>query len=233
MKKKAFIYLIILVLAYPLGAQNDDNLNANVKYVNYVVSRSGNSPGTVFRNPANNLKGSFHLFKDWNHMGIIKTTQDEAFKIENINLNIKDNRYESKVGNDSIFVFDMENIDYLLIDYRKFRSYNLPEYDAGKIMEVIIEHNDLALLKEYKSDIKIGEPHPLMLERTTDEYFIKSSYYLKRGDKFEKFSLSKKKINGLVEADRIKDLSKYVKSNKLSYKKDKDVNQMLTYILKN
>ena len=100
-------------------------------------------------------------------------------------------------------------------------------------MEVIVDHSAFALLKEYKIDIKIGEPHPLMLEPTTDEYIIKSSYYIKRGNGIEKFKLSKKNILGLVSKENVKKMEQFVKENKLSYKKDKDVNQMLTYIMKN
>jgi hypothetical protein len=233
MKKNIFIYLLLLVLSYPLGAQTGDNIKASSKYINYVVAKSGDATGVYFRNPPSKLKGSYHLFEDWDHLGIIKTTQDKSFKIENINFNIKDNRYESKIGNDSIFVFDLENVDYLLIDYRKFRSYNLPKNDANVIMEVIVDHSAFALLKEYKIDIKIGEPHPLMLEPTTDEYIIKSSYYIKRGNGIEKFKLSKKNILGLVSKENVKKMEQFVKENKLSYKKDKDVNQMLTYIMKN
>ena len=233
MKKNIFIYLLLLVFSYPLDAQTDDNIIASANYITKVVAKSEGSTGVYYRNPPNKLKGSYLLFEDWDHLGIIKTTRDKSFKIENINFNIKDNRYESKVGNDFVYVFDLENVDYLLIDYRKFKSYNLPEDDANVIMEVIVDHSAFTLLKKYKIDIKIGEAHPLMLEPTTDEYIIKSSYYIKRGDNVEKFKLSKKNINDLIGADKRKALSKYVKSNKLSYKRDKDVNQMLTYIMKN
>ena len=107
---------------------------------------SGDVPGKYFRNPQKKIKGTYHLFKNWNNHGIIKTTNNKVYKIENINFNIRNNRYESKIGNDSIFILDLENIDYVTINYRKLKSFYFSEngtykrdQDVNKMLSYILK----------------------------------------------------------------------------------------------
>ena len=180
------------------------------------------------KNPKKKITGSFHLFKSWKNIGEIKTINNKSYGIKNINFNIRDNSFESSVGNDSVFVFDLENINFVNINSRKFKSFYFTEIKSNKIFEIILESNSFLLLKEYNCGIKINEPDPLMFRKNTDQYIIKTSYYLKDRNELRKFSLNKKNVLKLF-SDKSTQVAKFAENNNFSFKRDSSLKKIFNY----
>ena len=56
--------------------------------------------GTVFFNPEKKAEGSVHLYENWNNFGIIHAADGQKFSLKNINFNIENNTFKSKIGQD-------------------------------------------------------------------------------------------------------------------------------------
>lgn len=179
-------------------------------------------------NTPNERIGSYYLFKNWKNICIINTT-DGNYKIQNGNINIKDQRFESKFGKDSIFSFNLTNINFIIINNRKFVKVQENNYKKNKIYEVIYEDENKNLLKEYYIELKKGEIDPLMIKPTRDKYITRTQYFLSEDEKFNKIKLNKKNLNNAFEASKKNSVKSYVKKHKLSYRKENDVRKILTF----
>jgi len=211
-------------MAEPVVANNDilNNLNK--------VNRTGQTSGYFF-NPPRDIEGSYYLFKNWENNAVIVFNNEKTFVLDNINLSVKDNRFETQINKDSVYAFDFYKINYVVINSRKFRAFSSPKDGLNRIFrifEVIAEKNTFTLLKGYELGVKVNDPDPLMPKPNKDEYFIKRSYFLAKEGNIEKFRLSKKNILDLIGKDNRRAFEKYVNENNLSYKKDEDIGKMLT-----
>jgi len=208
-------------------AQNNNVENNGAQVFGNVASssRSYGSTSGVFINPAKKAQGSVHLFKDWNNVAVIHSSDDQRFSLKNINLNIERNMFESKISEDSIFTFNFNNIDRFVINNRVFRNYY---YDGtNRIFEVIYDSGKITLLKGYKIQLVKGSPNP-MLNRSTDKNVQKEFYFLKEGSSINSFRLKKKSILALMSSEQAKSAEKYAKDNRLSFNDDADINRILT-----
>jgi len=165
--KKAF-FLIVFSVTSILLAQTNNNVENNSADVFGKVGNSATSygsPSATFFNPARRVEGSVYLFDKWTNQGVIHTSDSQKFSLKNINLNIERSTFESKISEDSIFTFNFNNIDRILINNRVFKNYY---YDGtNRIFEVIYDSGKLVLLKGYKIQLVKGSPNP-MLNRSTD-----------------------------------------------------------------
>ncbi len=177
------------------------------------------------KNPPRKVLGSYYVFDDWKNKGIIQVSDDKGYKIGNININVKDGRFEAQAGKDSIFTFNTEFVDFFLINNKKYKDIYLDKFKQSKICEIILEDEAYTVLKVYHSDVKKNDPDPLMLKPDADEYVVSSHYYIKRGGDIEKFRLNRKQVIGLF-ADHKKLMESYVKEHKLSYNKAEHLKKM-------
>ena len=207
--------------AEPFVTNNDIMNNLN------KVNRSGQTSGYFF-NPPRDIEGSYYLFKNWKNKAIIIFIDEKTFALENINFSVKDNRFESQITKDSVYAFDFSNINYVIINSRKFKAFYSPNDGINRMFEVIAEKIEFILLKGYEIGVKVNDPNPLMIKPIKDEYIIKDSYFLVRQGDMQPFKLNKENILSLIVEENEKAFEKYVKENKLSYKKDKDIAKMLT-----
>lgn len=221
--------LLIAVMTVGLSsAQTNNNVENNGAQVFGNVansSRSYGSTSSTFINPTKKAQGSVHLFKDWSNIAVIHTADKQKFSLKNINLNIERNTFESKISEDSIFSFSFNNIDRFVINNRVFKSLY---YDnSNRVFEVVYESGKLTLLKGYKIQLVKGSPNP-MLNRSSDKNVQKKFYFIKQGNSIKPFRLKKSNILGLLSSDQAKTAEKYAKDNRLSFKKDADLNRILT-----
>lgn len=180
-------------------------------------------------NPPKNIKGSFHLFKTWNNIAVLTVLNyEKKLLLKNINYNIDRDVFESRINKDSVFVFNFENIEGITINSREFQYLYFPAVRGNKTFEVVYDGGDFSILKEYYMYLVEGSDNPQV--NRPSKYVQKSKYYIRRNNSFKTFKLKKKNILEIV-GDRASDLEAYVEENKLSYKKDSDVKQMLTNFL--
>jgi len=117
---------------------------------------------------------------------VIHTSDSQKFSLKNINLNIERSTFESKISEDSIFTFNFNNIDRILINNRVFKNYY---YDGtNRIFEVIYDSGKLVLLKGYKIQLVKGSPNP-MLNRSTDRNVQKEFYFVMQNNLIKPFRL--------------------------------------------
>jgi len=228
MKKIILLTATVMTVGLSYAQTNNNNVENNSSQI-LNASSSSRSYGTssaTFVNPAKKAQGSIHLFKSWNNLAVIHTTDQQKFSLKNINLNIERNTFESKISEDSIFTFNFNNIDRFVVSNRIFKNHY---YDnSNRVFEVIYESGKVSLLKGYKIQLVKGSPNP-MLNRSTDKNVQKYFYFIKEGSSIKSFRLKKSNILDLMSSDQAKAAEKYAKSNRLSYKKDADINAILTH----
>lgn len=147
-----------------------------------------------------------------------------------MNVNVKENAFESKISKDSVFTFDKQNIEKIVISGRKFKLFDLN--NTNKIYEIIFKSKNFSIIKGFDFKFIEGSSNP-MINRKSDRYVVKSKYYLKTDNQIEKIKLRKKDLLKLF-ADKVnkEKFEIYMKSNKLSYKNELDVRIGLNYVLK-
>ncbi len=185
------------------------------------------SGGNIFFNKPTNLKGDIHVFSQWKNKGVIRI-DNKDYRLGNINFNIKTNNFESQVGKDSVFILDIANVNHVYINNRKFKSFYFAKKKSDKSFEIIYDGDDFKLLKGYEVGIKYGETDPLMVRKKVDTYFITKTHYIRKGTDIQEITLKKKKIVSLFK-DKTDLINKFVKENKLSYKKEIDLKKIFNY----
>ena len=235
MKRILFI-LLISAVTFNLSAQTSETTNttfANAADIalNSAGSNNVRAHGTAFLfvNPKRPTEGSFYLFDTWKNDAIIETKDNKKFRLRNINIDLRRNSFQSRIDNDSIFTFNLNNIEKFVINNKVFKNVF---YDGGKrVYQVVYESDAYSILKAYDVKLISGSPNP-MVNRMRDKYVRKESYFLKQDNKVKPFRLTKRKLQTLIgDETKINELDAYMKKYKLSYKKELDVQKALKNIL--
>ena len=227
---KIILSLACLLTISSALAQNNDNIVNNTAVTMDQASNAGQSSygaSAYFVNPARAVDGTVYLFEDWNNAGVIYAA-NQRFSLKNINLNIQRNSFESKVGQDSLFSFNFNNVEKFVINGRTFKNYYWE--DDNRVYEIIYESENWSIIKGFKIVEVTGSANP-MLNRSRDRMVRKMFYYLKDDKGIHSLILKRKKILKLVKGDG-KDIEKtanFAKANKLSYKKEEDLRKILEY----
>jgi hypothetical protein len=228
---RLLLFTFLFFSASLIFSQTTNSPDNTTAYISIVESFSKalntyGEAGTFFNKPKK-IVGNIYVFEDWNTKSNI-VMNDKVYKLKKINLNMLTDKFEAKVGIDSMFAFNSSNIDYIVINNRKFKNY----YEAGsggnRNFELIYDGDELKLLKGYEVGVRYNEPDPLMIKKNVDNYFTTKTYYIKRGEDIKQIKLKKKNILN-VFGSKASVVDKFVKSNKLSYKKEKDLNKMFIY----
>jgi hypothetical protein len=194
--------------------------------------KSSYGASAYFVNPARAVDGTVYLFDNWKNAGVIYATTNQRFALNNINLNIERNSFESKVGKDSLFSFNFNNIEKFVINGRTFKNYYWN--DDNRVYEIIYEGQQWSIIKGFKIVEVTGSANP-MLNRTRDRIVRKMFYYIKDDKGIHPFRLKKNKILKLLNADDAKaeKIKNFAKMNDLSFKKENDVRKIIEYSRKN
>ncbi len=173
------------------------------------------------------IEGTVYAFEKWDNLGRIYIDR-KAYRLNNVNFNMWTNTIEAQVGKDSVYVFDLANVEYASINNRKFKSFYFAKDNKNKIFEVLYEEEGFSVLKGYVVDIKRGEVDPLMVKKKTAKYYTTKTYYIKQGNAIEVMTLKKKSMLPLFK-EKSSLVSAFVKENKLSYKKEVDLKKVFSY----
>lgn len=177
--------------------------------------------------PSKKTEGSSLLFEDWDTKGTI-VLGDKEYHIINLNYDIKKEQFLTRINQDSIFVFDFNNIDKIILNDRTFKQIYDTKNNQTNIYEVIFEDENFSLLKDYSVYTIEASPDP-MLNRPNDKIKTISSYLVYKDKLMEPFKWNKRSILGLVDDDKKDEFEKYIKKNNLSYKEESDVSKVLKY----
>ncbi|WGK63642.1 hypothetical protein [Croceiramulus getboli] len=175
------------------------------------------------------VRGRYHALEDWNNKGVLAVRDGGKYIINSVNLNLRKDLFESRITEDSLFVFNRDNVEFLVINGRKFEYINSGIHGGTKPFEVLYEGDAIKLLMTYDLEVKQPESNdPLMIKSDKPEFDIDNTYYLKEGNSLRAFNVRKRDILDYFGAqkDKIKD---FVKAENLSYRDARDFAKMLAY----
>ena len=217
--------LTVLCLLLSGSVYTQTNFNAGLS----MGGNDTNFGSSFFYNTRNIVLGSVYLFDEWDNSAEIHTLSSEKFLVRNINLNINRNAFEAKLtDSDSIFSFNFNNIKQVVINDKIYKNYFYN--DDNRVYEIIYETEKFSIMKGFSVKLVKGHYNP-MVRISNDKYSKFSSYFIKLNNSIKTFKLRKKSVINLLSADKnsISRLEIYVNAKRLSYKKEKDVIQILDY----
>ncbi len=214
---KTIIKLLVIISFFQVYSQGKEQ----DPYGGQIYSPS-QITGNRFLDKEDEFTGTTYLFSEWENDGKFYIN-GKSYKVNNININALKNDLESKIGKDSILVYDKYKIDSVVVNKRKFKKYN-----DNSFYEVIFEGDSKSLLKKYKVDVVKGTYNVAQGKYDKTKLKLSDTYYIKEGENISSFNLSKKSIIKLCEGNETS-IKKYIKTNKLSIKKDEDIAKILKY----
>ena len=200
----------------PRGPGNPFSGNTRIDYARILIPK-----------PDYKIEGSVYAFERWDNKGLLQVDKS-AYKLSNINFNMRTNSIEAKVGKDSVYIFDLANVEHAFINNRKFKSYYFAKDRKDRIFEQLHEDKEFDILIGYEVGVRKAEIDPTMVKKQVSKYFTTKTYYIKRGIDIKPLRLKKKEILPLF-GSKSNDVAIFVKENKLSYKKDYDLKKIFSY----
>ena len=177
----------------------------------------------------NAIEGSAFLFDNWKNRGVLMVGEKE-YVFLNINYHIQKESFMSEMDGDSTFVFNLNNVNRVSINGRHFKSiYNVNE-SKNKVYEIVYESKKLSLLKGHGLKYINPNPNP-MVSRPVGKIKHIKKYFVYKDDRLSPIKLKKSKILELFDIDKRKLVVKYAKKNKLSFKKERNLQQILHYYM--
>lgn len=175
------------------------------------------------------VKGSTYLFPDWKTKAIVSTKSGKSYKLSGLNYDAKLDKLVAKIGVDSLFSFNPSTIDQAIINNRTFKRYLDPEFSRNSFYEVLVDNKSSQLLKRINVTVKDGYINPMTkTQEVSDSYTFKESYFIYREDSVTKISSKKREFLKMFKEKSIA-LKEYMKSNKLSIKKENDLKQIFKF----
>lgn len=226
--KVSFFCLLMSFCVQKGYSQNNNFVENNAKSLSAAASSNIQAQGqsAYFYNPRIPVDGSEYLFDEWENIARVYTNDNYTYSLKNINLNIKRNSFVSKLGKDSIFTFDMNNIDKIIINEKIYKS--VFSEDGKRIYQVIYEDTDFSILRGFSIQTVPSSPNP-MVNRRSDRLVRKQILFLKKDDAVKKFKLTKRRVLDLINTDNKEAVLRYAKEKKLSFRKEEDLNKILEY----
>jgi len=171
--------------------------------------------------------GTVYLFDDWASKGYV-IAGDKRFVFPKMNFNVSQGAVVSKFSKDSIFNIGLTGYDMILLNGKVFKSIYNPARGGNVMYQVIYEGPDYSLIKDFSLEIKESDPNP-MVNRSRRKIIKKEHYFLVEGARFTKIKPSKKAL-AKIAGDKADAMKAYVKSARLSYKKDEDLVKILNHL---
>ena len=222
------LFLVSNFIFSQTNMQTDFRSAVSGETTNFGTSFFYNQPNKV-------ILGSAYLFDEWNNNGEIQTLTGERFLVRNINLNISRNAFEAKINdNDSIFSFNFNNIDQIIINEKKYKNY----FSNGdnRVYQVIYNDKNFSLLKGFSVKLVTSSGNP-MVNRSNDKYVKKREYFFRNvnDNLIESFRLNKRSLNKVIQNSPKGSATvlAYIELNDLTYKNELDVVQILTFAFGN
>jgi hypothetical protein len=224
---KIFIYSsLFILLFYQISiAQAVDP--KNVIRTNTLDYSATGGYVNAFNNTTDTTEGSPYLFSNWNFPVKIYTSTKEAFQILNFNYNIENKSVESKVSDNSVFIFDPKNINYIVRDGLTYRYFDINKNFV--LCKINYESPKVNFVTVYTTTISKGVLNPMTQITSNSRYNQYSDYFVQVNKyTFEKIKLNKSTILNLF-GDKASLVSTFAKNNNLSFGAEKDVVAIFNY----
>ena len=155
----------------------------------------------------------------------------KVYSVDKINYNIKTNQFQSRLKNDSIFIYHLEGLKRVVVNNTNFAIMYNQVQGKEKIYEVIKSGTKITLVKDHTIKHRKASPNP-MVNRKNDKFIKKWKYYtVDNQDRIMPFKAKKKFLLGMIkDKGKKQKLEDYLSENKLSLKKEKDLKKIFQYL---
>ena len=223
--KKLMLITLLFISIITFG-QNSPRNNSTSDY-NTQFSRTEGGMWLPAKVINTSVEGSPYLFSNWIGKYNVITKSGTRSQIFNLNYNLQTKKLESSISKDSVFQYDLEQFDYIINSKNKYKVISQDQME-GLFLEVF-NGPKIKLYKDFNTSIKEASFNPLTQEKMGNDKFVQNSnYYIFANSKYEKINPTKKDILKYL-ADKKDIIKKYVSTNDLSYDKDDDLNNILSY----
>ncbi|WP_299683418.1 hypothetical protein [uncultured Dokdonia sp.] len=225
---RTFIVALLLCSTIVYGQSQGENSSNNVLtgLTNLGAKKATFGSSSIIKNVKNPIDGTVYLYDDWANYATV-SSEDTKVRLNNLNFNAQRNAFQSKIGLDSMFTFNFRNIKDIVVKNKTFKSVYSSVHQRNRVFEVITESKDFSIYKDYRIEIKAGNPDP-QRGSPNDKYLLRHDYYINKDGTFEKFQLKKSKLLKVM-GDKADKVGAYIKSNKLKLKKPEDFAKIMKY----
>jgi hypothetical protein len=213
-----FFFFITLALG-----QNNSEVRIRNDYSAFNANLSG---GWIYNNKVINVQGSYYLFEDWNTQGIVVTNNDQNLSLSGLNYDTRTNSLVAKVSEDSLYVFNNDNIKEIIINRKKFKRYL--NTGVQTYFEVVAVSKDIEILKKYEKSLKKGTLNPLTQQTSPDKYVDDITYFFYNDGKIQELKLAKKSFINMF-GEKSEAIKKYISKNNVSVKDERNFQTILNY----
>lgn len=172
------------------------------------------------------VKGDIYLFRNWDNLASVITGQGKKYKFKRINYDTKQDRFVIKTSPDSLFVFSAQSIKQVKLNNKIFKRYF--KDDLYSYLELIAFGKGKEVLKKSFKIIKKGIKDPFTNTNKSDEYVLKTKYFLNSESGLRAWKLRKKDFLKFFGEDSNK-IKEIIATHKLSLKKDSDLIKIFEY----
>ncbi|TYA53308.1 hypothetical protein [Formosa maritima] len=231
---KLFLFLVFSICVLNTGFSQKINSSLTggegFSFVTRPVSTADGWPGEVHQKKiVNDYEGSIHLFDTWETTAMIVTNSGKELRINNLNFNLKDQRFETRILGDSLFIFNNDKIKYVQAQETSFIKLKNPKSNNVEFFETLLNLEHITLYKHAGLDIRNGILNPLTQQQLPDVYSTSFSYfYTKNNSNLLEIKLKKKDILKAF-SNKKNEIIIHAKENDLWYDTEEGLIKILTY----
>jgi len=225
MKNTVFTFILFLLVSI-ISAQNIDFMTSSGQDSGSFFGSNQMLDGGRFASLNGNIshgnigiKGSPLLFNNFVNDGVLWLTSGKSYAISHINIDLDNGHFVSELSKDSIFIFN--NVKVAKVKSKVYTQ------NSNKIYEVLQNGTKISFLKQISKVLKRQIQDKLTAEVV--KWKLVEEYYIKINGDFNLINLRKKDFYKFIEKDKVNDLKKYIKSNRLSPKKETDLITIIGY----
>ncbi|WP_405251158.1 hypothetical protein [Dokdonia sp. Asnod3-C12] len=210
----------------------ETNFNAlssisNAGAPNTIGTASGSS--SMFSSSPTNVEGSYYVFENWENNAVIELNNGKKYVLEqNFNINAYKGSFESKISEESVYIFELGDIKKVNINYNPYVVKYFKKENKFVLFQELGNYNGKTLLKDFKAELiqRGSDPYRGNLN---DQIVINSNYYISQNDEIIKIKLKKSSIINQFdnESNAVKT---FMKDEKLSFKEDNDLRKLFRFL---
>jgi len=214
MKKIIVAFILFIVVNNFVFSQRITAINIETRLVT--------NQGVEFIGELKDIDDNIYVFPTWKNYGVLYVNK-KTYQLNNINFNVETNSFESRLKKDQLFSYGKSSLDSVSINNHLFKKI------GNSFYEVLYEKGGDLFLKKHDVKYVKGEDKRLGGPRGKTKVSLDYKYLIVSKDDFKKIELNKKSIINFFDEDS--KLKSFVKKERLSYKKEKDVIKIIDYMI--
>ncbi|PHS08408.1 MAG: hypothetical protein COA88_06705 [Kordia sp.] len=229
-----FLFLLLLS-SVSVNAQE----SAPVSNYNDFLASSSGGLWTKSSSKVSKVKGSTYLLDKWKNSSKIYGIDNRVQRIPFLNYNLKTKNFETRLlktngittnyASDSVYVFDSNTINKVLINNREFVKVKNSKTGKKEFMEFISKTGNTSLYKNHLLKIEEGKLNPLTQQSMSADKFVKKPvYYLKDNDGLKEIKMRKGKLLKLF-VEHKKAINIFINEHGLNLKNDYHIKRVFNY----